>query len=104
MKTNEIRKKLQKLISGEVLWDKDIIRCYSVDSSSYLIKPKVVTFPKNREDVIKIVKFASKNKIGITPRGGATGLVGSAIGDGIIIDFRNLKNIEFGDNFVKVEA
>lgn len=104
MKITELRKKLRSLISGDVLWDEEIINCYSVDSSSYLIKPKVVVFPKNKEDVIKIVKFATKNKISITSRGGATGLVGSAIGNGIIIDFRNLKKISLEEDYVIVES
>ena len=62
MKVTEIRKKLSKLICGQVLWDKEVINCYSVDSSSYMIKPKVVVFPNTRKDVIKIVKFASRTQ------------------------------------------
>ena len=104
MKIIELRKKLSSLISGDVLWDKEIINCYSVDSGSYMIKPKVVVFPKNKEEVVKIVKFAFKNKISITPRGGGTGLVGSAVGDEIIMDLKNLNKIKFEDNSVIVES
>ena len=60
MKTSELRKKLTKLISGEVLWDKTIIDCYSVDSSSYMIRPKVVVFPKTKKDVTKNCKICIK--------------------------------------------
>ena len=52
----------------------------------------------------KIVKFASKNKISITARGGGTGLVGSAVGDGIIMDLRKLNKITLRDDYVIVEA
>ena len=55
---NNVRKNLAKLISGEVLWDKEILNYYSVDSSSYQIKPKVVVFPKNQNDILKIIKFS----------------------------------------------
>jgi len=94
MNTKSIRNHLSKLISGNVLWDNDILNYYSVDSSSYLIKPKVVVIPRNTNDVKKVIKFASKNKIPVTARGAGTGLVGSAIGNGIILDLKNFNEIK----------
>ena len=104
MKTSDIRKKLSKLISGDVFWSKEVLDCYSVDSSSYRMQPKLVVFPRNKQDVIKIVKFASKNKIGITPRGGGTGLVGSAVGNQIIMDLKLLDKIKITNDYVLVES
>ena len=88
MNISEIRNSLQNLISGEVLWDKEILKFYSVDASMYQIFPKVVVIPKTEKDVISVVKFAYKNKISVTVRGSGTGLVGSALNDGIIIDLK----------------
>jgi glycolate oxidase len=94
MKVSEIRKTLKDLISGEVLWDKEILNFYSVDASLYQIIPKVVIIPNTEEEVASAVKFAKKNKIPITVRGAGTGLVGSALNKGIIIDLKNLKSVK----------
>jgi len=102
MKTSEIRKALVDLISGEVLWDKEILNFYSVDASLYQIIPKVVVIPKTEEDVIVAVKFANKNKIPITVRGTGTGLVGSALNKGIIIDLKELKCVKIKKNFAVI--
>ena len=102
MKILEIRNSLRKLISGNVLWDDEILKFYSVDASMYQIMPKVVVIPKIEKDVISVVKFANKNKISVTVRGGGTGLVGSALNEGIIMDLRNFDSIEIKKNYVKV--
>ena len=102
MKSSEIEEKLSTIISGHVFTQKEILNYYSVDSSAYQIKPKAVVVPANIDDVKKITKFASKNKIPLTPRGGGTGLVGSALGDGIIVDLKELDSIKISKNIVTV--
>jgi FAD/FMN-containing dehydrogenase len=94
---------LQNKIQGQVLYDNEILNYYSVDSSFYKIKPKMVVIPKNITDVIKCVKFAKKRKISITVRGGGTGLVGSALNSGIILDLKNFDKITMGKNHVTVQ-
>ena len=102
MNTLEIRKTLQKLISGDVWWDKNILNFYSVDASLYKVIPKVVVIPNSEEDVISAVKFAKKNKISITVRGAGTGLVGSALNTGIIIDLKKLNSISVKKKFAEI--
>lgn len=102
MKILEIRNSLQNLISGDVLWDKEILKFYSVDASLYQIIPKVVVIPKTEKDVISVVKFANKNKISVTVRGSGTGLVGSALNDGIIIDLKKFDAINIQKDYVKI--
>ena len=104
MKILEICNSLQNLISGDVLWNKEILEFYSVDASLYQIIPKVVVIPKTEKDVILVVKFANKNKISVTVRGAGTGLVGSALNDGIIIDLKNFDSINIQKNYVTVGA
>ena len=104
MEISKIRNSLQKLNSGDVLWDHEILKFYSVDSSLYQVIPKVVVIPKTEKDVISVVKFANKNKISITPRGSGTGLVGSALNDGIIIDLKKIDTINIQKNYVKIGA
>ena len=104
MKISEIRNSLQNLILGEVLWDAEILKFYSVDASMYQILPKVVVIPKTEKDVILVVKFSIKNKIAVTVRGSGTGLVGSALNVGIIIDLKNFDSIKIQKNYVKIGA
>ena len=104
MKPSDIGQELSKIVECSVSWDNHVRDCYSVDASSYLIKPQVVTFPRNESDIIKIIKFARKHHIPVTPRGGGTGLVGSALGRGIILDMRHLDKIKLGAKHVKVDS
>ncbi|MEK6965328.1 MAG: FAD-binding oxidoreductase [Thermoproteota archaeon] len=104
MNLSELRKKLEKTIKGQVLWDDVVLDYYSVDSSAYKIKPKVVVIPKNLKDIVSVLRFASQRKISVTPRGAGTGLVGSALGDGIILDMKNFDSIKISKDHVEIGA
>lgn len=104
MKIDEMGKRLSKIVNCQVSWDEYTRNFYSVDASSYTLKPSVVVLPRNKIDIIKIIKFAKRHHIPVTARGGGTGLVGSALGRGIIIDMRNLDKIRLGNNYVNVDA
>ncbi|HSD04283.1 MAG TPA: FAD-binding oxidoreductase, partial [Nitrosopumilaceae archaeon] len=102
MEPEKLGHKIQKIVKGEVFWDKQYRNIYSVDASSYRIKPLVIAYPKDEHDVISIVKFASKNNISVTARGAGTGLVGSALGNGIILDMRHFDKIKVHSGSVVV--
>lgn len=102
MKISEIKKSLKKIIKGDLIWEKEILNIYSVDASSYQIVPKVIVIPKDEADVIALVKFAYKSNISVTVRGAGTGLVGSALNDGIIADMRNFQTIKICKNTATV--
>ncbi len=104
MKTQDFRRNLSNLLDCEVLWDKEILSFYSVDSSSYKVKPKVIVIPKKIQDVIKTIKFSLKHKIPVTVRGAGTGLVGGAIGNGIILDLKNFNSISVKSHAAEVGA
>jgi len=97
-----IIKILESTIQGEVLSQKEFRRFYSVDASSYQIIPKIIVVVKNEKDVINTVKIAKKFKTSVTVRGAGTGLVGSALNDGIIIDMKNFDSLQLCKYFVKV--
>jgi FAD/FMN-containing dehydrogenase len=96
--------KFEHSIKGRILSDKEILNYYSVDSSFYQVRPKLVVIPKNISDIIKIVKFANTNKLSVTARGGGTGLVGSALNNGIILVLKDLNKIKVSKNHVEVES
>lgn len=81
-----LKDELQKLIQGEVLDDEQTLTTYSKDASIFEIKPKVIIFPKNSQDIQTLVKFASQNNLSITVRSAGTDMTGAAIGESIILD------------------
>ena len=97
-----ILKKLQSTIQGAVFYKKEFTDYYSVDASSYQIHPKIIVVAKNEKDVINTIKIAKKFKTSITVRGAGTGLVGSALNKGVIIDLKNFDSIRLNNNHVIV--
>src|SRR6267143_3893801 len=101
MQPKEIAVRLGKIVNCKISWDDQTRDFYSVDASSYILKPAVVAFPRNEKDVIMIVRYATKNKISVTARGAGTGLVGSALGKGIILDMMHMNKIKVGPGYVE---
>ncbi len=97
-----ILKTLQSTIQGKVFFQKEFREFYSVDASSYKIIPKVVVIPKNEKDVINTIKIAKKFKTSVTVRGAGTGLVGSALNNGIILEMKNFDLLRLSNEHVTV--
>jgi len=82
-----IHKDLSEIIKGDLLFT-DIDRVlYSTDASLYKMKPEGIVIPEDIDDVVETVKYCQSHNIPITPRGSGSGLAGSAINKGIILDF-----------------
>src|SRR5438093_1779873 len=60
---------------------------YATDASIYQIEPVAVAFPRNARQASSLVEAAGQAGVSVIPRGAGTGLVGGAIGDGLVIDF-----------------
>jgi glycolate oxidase len=82
---NQVSEKLRGMVRGRVLTDRKTLQRCSRDQSIYEIKPLVVVLPADIEDVQKLVEFAKREKMPITPRGGGSGTAGSALGRGLVI-------------------
>lgn len=92
MTSNNLAKEIQDIIKGEVLFDDETLIKYSRDASLFKVRPQVVVYPKDANDVSKIVDFISANRtkypnLSITGRAAGTDMSGGAIGEGIILDF-----------------
>lgn len=90
---NNISSELRKLIKSRVLDDFPAITSYSIDASIYKLKPKAIVLLESEDDLIKIIDYASKNKIPLTARAGGTNLTGNAVGEGIILDFSPMNKV-----------
>ena len=76
---------LSQSLEGELLYDDLHKILYATDASAYRITPTAVAIPKSVDDIVKIIRFASENKISITPRTAGTSLAGQTVGNGIIV-------------------
>jgi FAD/FMN-containing dehydrogenase/Fe-S oxidoreductase len=77
---------LSDSLEGTLFYDELHKKLYATDASAYRIIPEAVAVPKTEEDIVKIIRFASKNKISITPRTAGTSLAGQTVGNGIVVD------------------
>ncbi len=77
---------LNKSFEGEILYDESIRLMYATDASAYREKPVAVTYPKNKDDIRRLVFFARENNTSIIPRTAGTSLAGQVVGGGIIAD------------------
>ncbi len=84
--SNDLLQQLSDSIEGTLLFDNLHKTLYATDASAYRIIPLAVALPKTTEDIVKLVRFAEKHKISLTPRTAGTSLAGQTIGDGIVVD------------------
>ncbi len=83
---NNLLLKLNSNLEGSLQWDTLTTALYATDASVYRKIPTAVVFPKTVEDIRKVVKFASEQRIGIIPRTAGTSLAGQCVGDGLVVD------------------
>ena len=59
---------------------------FATDGSVYRKLPLGVAFPKDLEDLKKILAWAQTHQISIIPRTAGTSLAGQCVGDGLVVD------------------
>lgn len=84
-------------ISGiQISTDKEDLICYSFDASIAELKlPLAVAWPKNTDEVVRLVKYANGNNLSIIPRGAGTGMTGGSVplGDCIVVSLEKMRKI-----------
>ena len=100
--SNSIYRHLQK-ISGKpnVTKEKEELLCYSYDATGNSFLPDAVVFPESEEEVARILKLASKEKLVVVPRGAGSGMTGGAVpvkGGLVIVTSRMNKIFDVDEN------
>ncbi|MDQ1281810.1 MAG: Oxidoreductase, partial [Patescibacteria group bacterium] len=73
--------------------DESVLEKNSEDTSLFKIIPKVVVFPRNKEEISILSKFVNKNKgFSITGRSGGTDMSGGSVNESIILSFSKYFN------------
>ena len=87
-----IERDLKLRIQGDIAIDDISRNFYSTDASVYRIVPSCIVYPKNKDDIIEVVKYANSKGIPVHARGAGSGLTGSSLGPGIVLAFRRYMN------------
>ena len=94
MKSNNALKKL--LPPAELSFDPKILQKYSGDKWFASHLPDAVAFPASVQSVSKLLRFANRNRIPVTPRGAGHGYVGGCvpIQGGIVLSVERMNRIK----------
>lgn len=104
------KEEIKNFFKGEVEDSAEILEKYSRDASLFKVRPRIVVFPKDADDVKNLVAYAARAKgagenISLTARSAGTDMSGGALGESVIIDFtRHLNHLkELGSNCAVAE-
>ena len=82
MESAEINKPIEARIHRDMLHK----QLYATDASVYKIYPEGVCFPKNKSDILSVIKYAKEKNTPLIPRAAGTSLAGQVVGKGLIVD------------------
>ena len=95
----DIQSALREIFKGDLDTTPETLAFYSHDASLFELRPEIVAFPKDADDVKATVQYVLANKaanpkLSITPRAAGTDMSGGAINESIILDTsRHMKEI-----------
>lgn len=89
---NNLKDELSAIIEGDIDDSVETKEKFSHDASMFELVPELIIAPKNSNDVMKLVSYASANKkdqpnLSLTIRSGGTCMSGGSVNDSIILDF-----------------
>ncbi|MCB0552547.1 MAG: FAD-binding protein [Phaeodactylibacter sp.] len=83
---------LQQQLQGELYFDELLRHLYATDGSIYRELPLAVAYPKDAEDIKKLLAFAREFGSSLIPRTAGTSLGGQCVGEGIVVDVSKYMN------------
>lgn len=96
---------LAGIFQGEIHCDLLSQALYASDGSLHQITPFGVACPRDRDDVLTLVRYAMEEGLSIVPRGAGSSVGGESLGAGIIVDFsRHMHKVEeIGSQTIRVQ-
>jgi FAD/FMN-containing dehydrogenase/Fe-S oxidoreductase len=70
----------------DVRRDRLVRGLYATDASIYQVEPAAVAFPRSTTQMSDVIRTAADAGMSVTLRGAGTGLVGGALGEGLVVD------------------
>lgn len=104
----DLKDKVKEFFKGDIQDDEETLKTYSRDASIFEVKPRLVVFPKDSEDVENLIKFINEpgnHHLSLTARSGGTDMTGGPLNQGIIVEFVKYFNHikEVGEDFAVTE-
>ena len=100
-------RKLNDSMNGELCFDDTIRKIYATDASSFREIPLAVAYPKDKDDIKKLIGFANVNDTSLIPRTAGTSLAGQVVGKGIVVDvskyFTKILEDNIDEKWVRVQ-
>lgn len=101
---------IKSFFHGDVSSDDAALAAVSRDYSIFKVRPEIVVFPKDTDDLKNLVAFVKKKRaegenLSLTGRSAGTDMTGGPLSAGIVVSFTKYFNriIEIGGDEVKVE-
>ena len=96
--TERQHQELQTIFEDRCASDDAVLRRFSMDqvgNPEYYHRPSVVVFPETTKEAAALMKWASRHRIPVTPRGAGSGLSGGAIPveGGVVCAFEKMNRI-----------
>lgn len=88
----DLKTEIRKIFKGDVSDDEQTLQKYSRDAGFFFVKPKLVVFPKDSEDIQNLVSFVSEAKksnpeLSLTARSAGSDISGGPLNESIIMEF-----------------
>src|ERR1700691_4039367 len=92
-----IADEIKAFFHGDVSTDDATLTTFSRDYSIFKVRPQIVVFPKDVDDLKNLVKFVAQKKaagenISLTGRSAGTDMTGGALSQSIIVSFTKYFN------------
>lgn len=88
----ELKDEIKKFFRGDIEDSSQTLTKYSTDYSIFSIRPELVVFPKDSQDIQNFIKFLNRKRdegyvyLSVTMRGAGTDMTGGPLNDSIIMD------------------
>lgn len=87
-----LKEEIKRQIEGDVEDASSVLDKYSHDYSIFEMRPELVVYPKNAEDIKRLIKFLNAKRdegyvyLSVTARAAGTDMAGGPLGESIILD------------------
>ena len=106
----DLASQIKEFFKGEITTSEADLEKYSRDASLFKVKPQLVVWPKDVEDIKNLVKFVANNKVSnpnlsLTMRSGGTDMTGGPLSESIVVDVsKHINKLkEIGVDYAVVE-